>query len=106
MPSPLTVHVTITIDPSNLPTFYSALKTLSEKLKQEPECLYLNVFEIAQSPGVVRLVEMWDADVEWMMNVQSKKEYYGPFFEVVEKIQVGERKVEVLAVKEGFKFAK
>lgn len=68
-PPPLTVHVTCKIDPSKMAEFYALTHPLHEKLSQEEKCLYMNVYEILGKPGVVRLVEVWDCDLEWMGTV-------------------------------------
>jgi hypothetical protein len=69
---PLTLHITWHFAPNHVPTFYEALRPLHEKLVQEKECLYFNVYEIAQQPGVVRLVEIWDCDMKWMAEVRAR----------------------------------
>jgi quinol monooxygenase YgiN len=76
---PLTLHITWHFPPEQVPTFYEVLRPLHERIKEEKECLYFNVYEIAQQPGVVRLVEIWDCDMKWMVEVSSlcnfKNEY-------------------------------
>jgi len=66
---PLTLHITWHFAPEHVATFYEALRPLHENLVKENECLYFNVYEIAQQPGVVRLVEIWDCDMKWMAEV-------------------------------------
>ena len=104
---PLTLHITWKFPPEQVSAFYDALRPLQEKLVQEAECLYFNVYEVGQDAGIVRLVEIWDCDMKWMVNVrfnfcfvqfspflikiltilqvQSKKEYYQPFYEAAKK---------------------
>ncbi|KAE8446520.1 hypothetical protein EG329_011852 [Mollisiaceae sp. DMI_Dod_QoI] len=101
---PLTIHITWVFPPELVAEFFEALYPLKEKLVQEDECLYFNVFETQGKPGVVRLVEMWDCEIEWMVEVQSKKEYYREFFETAKKIALEPQKVEVLEGVEGFRF--
>lgn len=66
---PLTLHITCHFAPDDVPKFFDVLRPLCEKLVQEKECMYLNVFEIHGKPGVIRLVEIWDCDMEWMVQV-------------------------------------
>jgi hypothetical protein len=66
---PLTLHITWHFAPEHVATFYEALRPLHENLVKENECLYFNVYEIAQQPGAVRLVEIWDCDMKWMAEV-------------------------------------
>jgi quinol monooxygenase YgiN len=68
-----TLHITLTLSASSLPDFYAALKTLNENLIKEPECLYQNAFELLGQPGVVRLVEIWSKEVEWITQVSSSQ---------------------------------
>jgi quinol monooxygenase YgiN len=60
--SPSTIHITFTLPPSSLTEFHAVLKTLRESVIQEPECLYLNCFEVPKQAGVVRVVEIWSKD--------------------------------------------
>jgi hypothetical protein len=66
----LTLHITWKFPPDQVFAFYDALRPLQEKLIQEKECLYFNVYEVGQDSGVVRLVEIWDCDMKWMVNVR------------------------------------
>jgi hypothetical protein len=66
----LTLHITWKFPPEQVSAFYDALRPLQEKLIQEKECLYFNVYEVGQDTGVVRLVEIWDCDMKWMVNVR------------------------------------
>ena len=64
-----TMHITWRFSPENVPTFYIALRALHAKLVQEKECLSFDVYEVEHQPGVIRLVEVWDCDMKWMMEV-------------------------------------
>jgi len=103
---PLTLHITWKFPPDQVSAFYDALRPLQEKLVQEKECLCFNIYEVGQDSGVVRLVEIWDCDMKWMANVQSKKEYYQPFYETAKKIALEPQKVEVLKGVDGFRFTR
>lgn len=67
---PLTLHITWHFAPEDVAIFYEVLRPLHDNLVKEKECLYFNVYEIAQQPGVVRLVEIWDCDMKWMAEVR------------------------------------
>jgi hypothetical protein len=117
---PLTLHITWHFAPENVATFYEVLRPLHENLVKENECLYFNVYEIAQQPGVVRLVEIWDCDMKWMaevwarsgdeeprlmmIQVQSKKGYYAPFFEATKRISLQPQKIEFMKGVGEFRF--
>src|SRR6187402_3083485 len=66
---PLTIHITWIFPPGQLSKFYDALYPLKEKLILEDECVYFNAFAIHGKPGFVRMVEIWDCDMDWMVEV-------------------------------------
>ena len=63
------VHLTLYIDPDQLPTFFSALKPLNEAVCAEPECIFIEIYQSPDKPGVFKVVENWNATTEWMMGV-------------------------------------
>lgn len=63
------LHVKITIDPSNSDAFLEALKPAYDAVCAEPECIFFEVYHDSKQPGVFKFVENWNASVEWMMNV-------------------------------------
>lgn len=69
---PLTIHITWVFPPEHIAKFFEALHPLKEKLIQEDECLFFNVFEIQGQPGVIRMVEMWDCDMDFMVDVRKR----------------------------------
>lgn len=102
----ISVHITITIDPSNNEAFLEALKPTFEAATKEPLNTSMEVFQDAKTPGVFRIVENWNASIDHMMNVRSlpstlqshekpklihadeqvqrNKDYYKPYFAVTE----------------------
>lgn len=102
----ISVHITITIDPSNNAAFLEALKPTFEAATKEPLNTYMEVFQDANTPGVFRIVENWNASIDYMMNVRSllsiwwihettrlirmrgqvqrNKDYYKPYFAAIE----------------------
>ncbi|KAF8849541.1 hypothetical protein BDZ45DRAFT_663038 [Acephala macrosclerotiorum] len=103
---PLTIHITWVFPPEHIAKFFEALHPLKEKLIQEDECLFFNVFEIQGQPRVIRMVEMWDCDMDFMVDVQSKKDYYKGFFATVSRIALEPQRVEVMQSVEGFVFVR
>lgn len=69
--SSISVHVKITVDPSQIDAFLTALKPTFEAVIAEPLNTFFEVYRDDKNPGVFRLVENWDATVEYMMNVSS-----------------------------------
>ncbi|KAH7014675.1 hypothetical protein B0J12DRAFT_746956 [Macrophomina phaseolina] len=77
----LSVHVKITVDPSDIDAFLKALQPTYDAVIAEPLNTFFEVYQDARTPGIFKLVENWDASVEYMRTVQEKKEYYKAYFE-------------------------
>lgn len=67
----ISVHITITIDPSNNEAFLEALRPTFEAAIKEPLNTSMEVFQDAKTPGIFRIVENWNANTEYMMNVRN-----------------------------------
>jgi quinol monooxygenase YgiN len=63
------VHITLYIDPNQLPTFFEMLKPFHDAVSAEPECIFVELYQSPDKPGVFKFVENWNASVEWMTNV-------------------------------------
>lgn len=69
--SSISVHITITINPLNNEAFLEALRPTFEAATKEPLNTSMEVFQDANNPGVFRIVENWNASVEYMMSVRN-----------------------------------
>ncbi|KAF2258431.1 hypothetical protein CC78DRAFT_549151 [Lojkania enalia] len=95
-PNPsLSLQVKITIAPSDAERFLEALKPAYDAVVAEPENVYFEVFRDPENGGVFKFVEHWNASMEWLVNVQLKKEYYKPYLAVTEPMFLKPREVEV-----------
>jgi quinol monooxygenase YgiN len=63
------LHVTITVDPSNIDDFLAAFRPCYEAVVAEPDCTYFEVFHSLDEPGVFRFVENWRKSPEWFREV-------------------------------------
>ena len=73
MASPrITVHVTFYLQPGTESTFYTAIAPLHEELQSDDKLAYLNLYTSILEPGVVRLVETWNADKEYLLAVSFR----------------------------------
>lgn len=63
------LHVTITIDPSDVESFIAAFRPCYEAVVAEPDCRFFEVFYSLDEPGVFRFVENWTKSKEWFMEV-------------------------------------
>jgi quinol monooxygenase YgiN len=105
------LHVTITVDPSNIDAFLAAFRPCYEAVTAEPDCTYFEVFHSLDEPGVFRFVENWSKSPEWFREVicgspaiynllttyatqnQLTKEYYKPYLEATQPMWVKDRKL-------------
>jgi quinol monooxygenase YgiN len=63
------LHVKITVAPENAQKFLDALKPAYDAVTAEPECIFFEVYQSEEEPGVFKFVENWNASKDWMMNV-------------------------------------
>ena len=63
------LQVTVTIKPSDVPAFLSHFTPVFEKVVAEPECVFFEVYQSPEQPGVLRWVENWSKPVGWVMEV-------------------------------------
>jgi len=103
---PITIHITWRLKPGSEEAFYKALKPVYEKLTKQEQLQYFNVFKMTQQPDVYRMVEIWNADVSWIINVQSQQDFYKTFFETVKPLTLQEREIELLESVQQFRFMK
>ncbi|CAI7625717.1 unnamed protein product [Penicillium pancosmium] len=75
----LSLHVTVHIDPANVPRFFELFKPVYEAVIAEPECRFFEVYQSPTDPGTVRWVENWAASTEWFETQQMTKEYYNEY---------------------------
>ena len=70
----LSVHVKVTIDPTQSEAFLKALESTFNKVKAEPLNLFCEVYKDESKPGVFKFVENWNATLEHMMTVSKVTE--------------------------------
>ena len=66
---PITLHITWRLKPDSENAFFEALKPVYEEITKQEELQYFNVFKMPRQPNVFRLVEIWNADMDWIVNV-------------------------------------
>lgn len=74
----------ITIDPSNIGAFLTALKPVYEALVSEPNCTYFEVFHSLEEPGAFRFVENWDQTKEWFLEVRRRTLESNTYYSVLQ----------------------
>ena len=62
------LHITFAVPPESLPAVTDALRILHQNISKEPTCKYFNVYRFSQ-PGVIRIVEQWDEDANFLTEV-------------------------------------
>ncbi|KAJ5682846.1 hypothetical protein N7462_006011 [Penicillium macrosclerotiorum] len=89
------LHVTIYIKPSDVPTFFEHFKPVYEKVVAEPECRFFEVYQSLEDPGTLRWVENWGASFEWFMGNQAPKEYYKEYLTKTQAMFIQPREMKV-----------
>lgn len=88
----ITPHVTIYIAKPDTVAFFEAMKPVWDAINKEPKCLSIEIFQssdpAAEDVEIFRVTEVWDSDQEWYTTVQAKKEYFKPYFAVLERLSV------------------
>ncbi|KII92958.1 hypothetical protein PLICRDRAFT_37777 [Plicaturopsis crispa FD-325 SS-3] len=95
--------VTITVDPANTAAYLKELKWSYDHVIAEPECLSFEVLQDPKTPGVIKLIESWSKDLEWILTVQLKKKYYEPYVAATEKMWIKPRVIEYFEPIPGWK---
>ncbi|KAL4874489.1 hypothetical protein BJY04DRAFT_203879 [Aspergillus karnatakaensis] len=72
-------HMTVHISPENVPRFLELFRPVFEKVTQEPECIFLQLFQSPDDPGTISWVENWSKPKEWFMEHQMSKSYYDEY---------------------------
>ena len=67
----LSVHVKVTVDPSNAEAFLKALEPTFKNVLAEPLNIFCEVYQDEKKPGVFKFVENWNATLDHMMNVSN-----------------------------------
>jgi hypothetical protein len=55
----ISLQVTVTIAPENVPKFFELFKPVYEKVIEEPDCTFFEVYISPENPGVLSWVENW-----------------------------------------------
>lgn len=69
MASQISLHVKVTIDPSNVDQFLEHCKPVVGAVTAEPECTYFEIFQDPTNPGSLKYIENWSASIDWLQNV-------------------------------------
>ncbi|KAF2805949.1 uncharacterized protein BDZ99DRAFT_466255 [Mytilinidion resinicola] len=95
-PAPtLTMILKVTVDPSNVPAFLEALRPVYDGVSSTPECTFVQLLQSPSSPGEFKIVETWNATMEWLQSVQLKKPYYAILAEKVTPLYTKPQEIEV-----------
>jgi hypothetical protein len=65
----LSLHVTVTVAPENVEKFLEIMRPAYDMVITEPECTFFEVFVSDEEPGVLRWVEGWTKDWQWIQEV-------------------------------------
>ncbi|KAJ5146862.1 uncharacterized protein N7443_001537 [Penicillium atrosanguineum] len=94
--SGFSLHVTIHINPSDLPRWFELFKPVYDAVCQESECRFFELYQSPGEPGTLHWVEDWTATTEWFMETQMTKEYYKEYLAETEVMFVKPREFKIL----------
>ena len=55
----ISVHLTFTVDPSNVDKFFEHFRPVYEAVIAEPECTFFEVYKAPDNAGEIHAVENW-----------------------------------------------
>ena len=65
----LCVFVEIQVAPENAKVFLDGLRISYDGVASEKECIFYDLFEEVEQPGLFHIVEVWTKDKEWFEKV-------------------------------------
>ncbi|UPL02960.1 hypothetical protein LCI18_013894 [Fusarium solani-melongenae] len=68
-PASTSVFVDIWVAPANVSAFLQAIKPLNDFVLAEPENRDYTTYQSVETPGYFKLVENWNAPVDWLMSL-------------------------------------
>jgi quinol monooxygenase YgiN len=95
MTKPFAIHVTLYIRPECREEYRAALAKVIDQARALPECRYLYVYETADDPDTIQLVESW-SDWDTFENDVLGLDFYQEYIAASESMYSAPRKVEFL----------
>ncbi|KAJ8120864.1 hypothetical protein O1611_g10254 [Lasiodiplodia mahajangana] len=93
----ISVHVKLAIDPSKTEEFLRALRPTFEEISADPLNTFIEIYRDDKNPGIFKLVENWDVTPEYMLNVQTKKDFYKTYYAAIKSILLGPPEPEIFS---------
>ncbi|OOQ87806.1 hypothetical protein PEBR_16590 [Penicillium brasilianum] len=93
--SGISLHVTVYIDPANLPKFFKYLKPVYDAVIAEPECRFFELYQSPEDPGTLSWVEDWTMSSQDFMDKQITKEYYKEYLAGTEPMFLKPREIKI-----------
>ncbi|EAU31651.1 predicted protein [Aspergillus terreus NIH2624] len=92
----MSLQVTVFIDEENVSESFEEFLPVYGKVISEPECTFFEVYQSLENPGELLWVENWSQPLDWLKEVQLKKEYYERYIRVTEPMFIKPRMIKVL----------
>jgi len=100
----LCLHTTYTLHPGHVANFLELVVPLRQNAAREPKCQYYNAFTSGEEgSGVVRVVEIWDSQPDYVQYVQRKLADIQSFQQQAEAYSVRPQVLEAWNPVDGFK---
>lgn len=66
------IHVKVSVDPSNAAAFLADLKKAQSEVITYPENVSWDLYHNPEAPGEFKYIENWNASLEWVMAVSLR----------------------------------
>jgi hypothetical protein len=76
-------HVTIHVKPSDVDEFLTVLRSIHHDVTSEKECLFVDLYQNPEDPGLFRITEAWAADLRWFVDVCGIAQAFDAFIQVL-----------------------
>ncbi|KAH7304512.1 hypothetical protein B0I35DRAFT_444939 [Stachybotrys elegans] len=100
------IQASLFVSPDKLNDFLDLIKPIMERTMADPKCLFVEAYQSVDDPGHIRLVENWNASVEWFMTVRAQEGYVQEYLTMVEPLLTKPREIQIFNRIEGFHKAK
>jgi hypothetical protein len=68
---PTSIHITLYIDRQEISTFFHIWEPFYAQVVAEPKCIFAELCQAPDKPGVFKFVENWNEGSEWLMDVRT-----------------------------------
>jgi len=97
------LHTTWTVHPGTEDELLIKLVPVRQFATGQRKCQYFNAFKSADQPGVVRVVEIWDSQADYLASLNRNQAVIADFYSVADGMSIQPRVTEAWNPVDGFK---